>query len=440
MKRYGFRMGGLSHSRLVRFLSVPVNRKKNYIKKGAAVCLTFALTVVLLHSGKTSLLSLIQKAAVLSAALTMPEAGIGQIQERYQDILTSSNIDLPSSVDQAFQPDMAISPFLNEEESKLLDGTVQISSQVSSDTASVSEPLTEEISVFPSDSSASSPVYKITSPSASSRYIPSENRGMILSQTFSAVESPIYIKYGQGVIKNSTSLTNAQTEEILDTPCSIDIADLSQPTVLIYHTHATEAYEPFDSDYFDKTYNWRSDDNDKNMVAVGRALAQKLEQAGIGVVHVDEQHDNPSYNGAYDKSAQTIQDALEKYPTIRVILDIHRDAIQRDPDTIVKAIADIDGKKAAQLMIIAGCDNDGSLGMPQWKQNLRFSAALQDILETMYPGLCRPVFFCYRKYNMDLCPNGALIEIGSHGNTLEEAVYTAELLGNALILLLQGQE
>ena len=68
------------------------------------------------------------------------------------------------------------------------------------------------------------------------------------------------------------------------------------------------------------------------------------------------------------------------------------------------------------------------------------SAALQDILETMYPGLCRPVFFCYRKYNMDLCPNGALIEIGSHGNTLEEAQYTAELLGNALIVLLRGQE
>ncbi len=220
----------------------------------------------------------------------------------------------------------------------------------------------------------------------------------------------------------------------------MDISDLSQPTVLIYHTHATEAYEPYDAEYFDKTYNWRSDDNDKNMVAVGTVLAQKLEEAGIGVVHITRQHDNPSYNGAYDKSAQTVQEALEQYPTIQVILDIHRDAIQRDADTIVKAVAEVEGKKAAQLMIIAGCDDDGSLGMPRWEENFRFSAALQDILETMYPGLCRPVFFCYRKYNMDLCPNGALIEIGSHGNTLEEAQYTAELLGNALIVLLRGQE
>ena len=102
-------------------------------------------------------------------------------------------------------------------------------------------------------------------------------------------------------------------------------------------------------------------------------------------------------------------------------------------------MAEIEGKKAAQLMLVAGCDDDGSLGMPQWQSNFRFSAALQDILETLYPGLCRPVFFCYRKYNMDLCPNGALIEVGSHGNTLEEAKYAAELLANGLALLLKGQ-
>jgi len=389
---------------------------------------------------------MVQQAAVFSAALAMPEAGIGQLQERYQDVLyppvpvpapaVPQDQDLPSGLESPLLSDADRFPDLDEPEPTPVQTP---SSQASepSQAQSIPETLPEK---EPDVSFSSSPVYKITSPAASSRYIAPENRGVILPQTFSAIDSPIYIQYGQGKIKNSTNLTNSQAEEILNTPCTIDIPDLSQPTVLIYHTHATEAYEPFDTDYFDKTYNWRSDDNDKNMVAVGTVLAQKLEQAGIGVVHIEEQHDNPSYNGAYDKSAQTIREALEQYPSIRVILDIHRDAIQRDTDTIVKAVADIDGRKAAQLMIIAGCDDDGSLGMPQWKQNFRFSAALQDILETMYPGLCRPVFFCYRKYNMDLCPNGALIEIGSHGNTLEEAQYTAELLGNALVVLLQGQE
>lgn len=449
MKKHGFyrRNGRVPHSRLVRSL---ISRSAGLrIRLGKPLAVSLALlSVGIFHARGISLLSLVQQAAVLSAALAMPEAGLGQIQERYQDALSlpeevvyPPSAGAPSSSAPFIQPLPTDFTIDLPPDAPLEEG--EISSQGSeapgeSDEVLASSGPEPSISLSAPGSDLS-PVYKITGNPMANRYIPPENRGTILSQTFDAPESPIYIQFGQGKIKNSTSLTNAQAEEVLDVPCSIGVDDLSQPTVLIYHTHATEAYEPFDSEYFDKTYNWRSDDNDKNMVAVGTALAQKLEQAGIGVVHIEEQHDNPSYNGAYDKSAQTIREALEQYPTIQVILDIHRDAIQRDPDTIVKAVADIDGRKAAQLMIIAGCDDNGSLGMPQWKENFRFSAALQDILETMYPGLCRPVFFCYRKYNMDLCPNGALIEIGSHGNTLEEAQYTAELLGNALIVLLQGQ-
>ena len=441
LKKYGFYRRNVPRFRFLRFLSDWISHPNMRLRKPLAFSFVLLSAGTLFYIRGDAFISLMQKAAVFSAALAMPEAGISQLQERYQDIL------VPSSAvqDEPFLPDLAIPSLPNEKifSDQEIPESPEMPSSQNSDILQpqpVPDMPPEQDTPEPSVSFSSSPVYKIASPSASSRYIAPENRGVILSQTFSAAESPIYIQFGQGKIKNSTNLTNIQAEEVLNTPCNIDITDLSEPTVLIYHTHATEAYEPFDADYFDKTYNWRSDDNDKNMVAVGTALAQKLEQAGIGVVHIEEQHDNPSYNGAYDKSAQTIREALEQYPSIRVILDIHRDAIQRDTDTIVKAVADIDGRKAAQLMIIAGCDDDGSLGMPQWKQNFRFSAALQDILETMYPGLCRPVFFCYRKYNMDLCPNGALIEIGSHGNTLEEAQYTAELLGNALIVLLQGQE
>ena len=442
MKRHGLRFGGFGFpkSRLARSLSGLIYRSRscwNRVKRAVSVCLVFGIGFGLLHSQGISLFSVMQKAAVLSAALAMPEAGIGQLQKQYQGQYQSQQPDNLHSPSQETLP--------SEEETLVTEGEVVLDDwpePVQSSSQEQPDPQEEaDITQETDDLVSSAPtVYKIASPAVSRRYIPAENRGIILSQTFDAPESSIYIQYGQGKIKNSTTLTNSQAEEVLDTPCTMDISDLSQPTVLIYHTHATEAYEPYDAEYFDKTYNWRSDDNDKNMVAVGTVLAQKLEEAGIGGVHITRQHDNPSYNGAYDKSAQTVQEALEQYPTIQVILDIHRDAIQRDADTIVKAVAEVEGKKAAQLMIIAGCDDDGSLGMPRWEENFRFSAALQDILETMYPGLCRPVFFCYRKYNMDLCPNGALIEIGSHGNTLEEAQYTAELLGNALIVLLRGQE
>ena len=85
-------------------------------------------------------------------------------------------------------------------------------------------------------------------------------------------------------------------------------------------------------------------------------------------------------------------------------------------------------------MIISGCD-DGTMNMPGFFENLRFAAALADKMQELYPGLCRPVLFDYRKYNMDLSPGLLLIEIGATGNTLEEAKYSAELLANALVAL-----
>ncbi|HPR40097.1 MAG TPA: stage II sporulation protein P, partial [Oscillospiraceae bacterium] len=121
---------------------------------------------------------------------------------------------------------------------------------------------------------------------------------------------------------------------------------------------------------------------------------------------------------------------------VTAALYLHRDAIEQDGNVIIKPTAEINGRKAAQIMIISGCD-DGTMNMPDFFSNLRFAAALQDRMESLYPGLTRPILFDYRKYNMDLLPELLLIEIGSTGNTLEEAEYSAELLGQALISLLK---
>ncbi len=180
---------------------------------------------------------------------------------------------------------------------------------------------------------------------------------------------------------------------------------------------------------------WRSTDNTKNMVAVGNALEKALRDAGIGVVHDTTQHDYPSYNGSYERSAETIKSYLEKYPTIKIALDVHRDAIQREDDLIVKPTVEINGRKAAQLMIITGSD-DGTMNVPEWRENLRFAASLQDAIEQDTPELTRPIFFCYRKYNMDLTTGSLLLEVGSNANTLDESVYTAELVGKSLARML----
>ena len=202
------------------------------------------------------------------------------------------------------------------------------------------------------------------------------------------------------------------------------------------HTHTTESYMPFRGDLYDTRTSFRTTDNRQNMVAVGNRIEEELKAAGIGVLHDVTQHDYPSYNGSYQRSRKTVEQYLAEYPSIRVVLDIHRDAIVSG-DTVTAPSAEIEGKSAAQIMIISGCD-DGTMDYPNYGENLQFSIALQEQLEGMYPGLTRPILFDYRLYNQDLTTGSILIEVGGHGNTLEEACYSGELIGKGLSELLEG--
>lgn len=259
--------------------------------------------------------------------------------------------------------------------------------------------------------------------------IPPEYQGNIVEENLAGNPKNHSLVLGEGVIKNTTTLSDEEAQGYLQKENPVHL-DHNGPQVLIMHTHATESFEPFDTDIYDTRHTWRSTNNQENIVAAGEVLAEQIRSYGIEVLHDETQHDYPSYNGSYERSAVTVKDYLEKYPSIKVVLDIHRDAIQRG-DTLVKPIVTINGKKAAQLMIIAGCD-DGTMQMPDWGKNFRFAAGMQDAIQKGCPGLCRPVFFCHRKYNQDLTTGSLLIEMGSHGNTLEEVLYTAQLAGNCI--------
>lgn len=233
-----------------------------------------------------------------------------------------------------------------------------------------------------------------------------------------------------GQVQNKTSHTNSELLAESKMAPAFTIETGSEPQVLIMHTHTTESFEPFVRSSFDTSFNYRTTDPAYNMVSVGNAITEQLEAAGIGVVHDTTIHDYPSYNGSYDRSAETVKRCLEQYPSIKVVLDIHRDAIQKD-NTLMQPIVEIDGKEAAQVMIISGCD-DGTMNMPNYLQNFHFACRLQGDMESMYPGLTRPILFDYRHYNQDLTTGSLLIEVGSHGNTLEQAQYSGELIGKAL--------
>ena len=245
-----------------------------------------------------------------------------------------------------------------------------------------------------------------------------------------------YIPLAAGSIRNLTSYTAVQVRQTVaqgGLPFAVTPGS-AEPQVLILHTHATECYAEEDG-WVSPANNGRTTDAAANILAVGAELAAVLNAAGICTVQDTALHDYPSYNGSYGRSRAATEKWLAEYPSIKVVLDVHRDAIETD-GVRIKPTAVINGQKAAQLMIISGAD-DGTMGMPAFWENLRFAAALQAAVEGTYDGLTRPVLFDYRNYNQQLTTGSLLLEIGGHGNTLEEAKYTARLVGNVLAQLLR---
>ncbi len=237
--------------------------------------------------------------------------------------------------------------------------------------------------------------------------------------------------YGNITVRNTTPSHSIDIKAAVEKPATLSVEDKSAPTVLIFHTHTTECYELLNYGWYTTDYVTRSNSPDRNMVRVGTAICEELEKMGIGYIHDTEIHDT-KYTGAYDRSRESITKIMAENPSIQVVIDVHRDAIKQSDGTRIKPTAEIEGKKAAQIMIIAGCEDGKVTNYPRWEENLTFSLQLQKTAETKYPGLMRPVLFSARKYNMDVTPCSLLLEMGSDSNTLEEAEYSGHLIGKAL--------
>ena len=236
-------------------------------------------------------------------------------------------------------------------------------------------------------------------------------------------------------VKNNTDSKPLDIENILSQKLDLSI-DKSKPAVLIFHSHTSEGYEMIEREWYACDYTARSNDENRNIVRVGTEIADYLTKLGYTVIHDKTIHDD-NYSDSYSKSRETVAKHLEEHPEIQIVLDIHRDAITQDNGEKIKPVNTIDGKKAAQLMIITGVEEGKVKDFPDWEYNLRFALHLQKKCETMFPGLMRPVLFSQRKYNMDMTRFSLLIEMGSEANTLEEACYSGRMLGAALASLME---
>ena len=223
----------------------------------------------------------------------------------------------------------------------------------------------------------------------------------------------------------------ADLPALLRTPLTWQLRG-EEPTVLILHTHATESYTKSGETYTE-TARWRTRDETYNMLSIGRRVGEILAENGITAIQDRTLHDYPSYNGSYSHARKSIEQYLEEYPTIALVLDLHRDA-SGEGTRQMRTKAEVNGVPSAQLMLVMG------VNPRNFEKNLAFSLKLHIQLENLYPGITRPLQFRAARYNQDLAPAAVLVEVGAAGNTHSEALTAAEALAQAIITLADGTQ
>ncbi|MDD6484972.1 MAG: stage II sporulation protein P [Clostridiales bacterium] len=235
------------------------------------------------------------------------------------------------------------------------------------------------------------------------------------------------IQVSQGIKLSNATSYSVNPDAMCGEALGFSVTGEEGPQVLVMHTHTTECYngDAMSSD------SQRNTDETKNVTAVGQVICQTLEGYGISTVHDTTVHDYPTYQGAYTRALKTIEKNLREYPSIKVVLDVHRDAFVYPDGSKLEVSCDINGTSAAQVMLVVGTDAMG-LYNPNWRENLKLAAKMQNAAMIMYPGLMRPIDLRTERFNMHMTTGSLLLEVGSNGNTMEQAIEGAKAAGEAL--------
>lgn len=201
-----------------------------------------------------------------------------------------------------------------------------------------------------------------------------------------------------------------------------EVTVTGDPQVIIYHTHSTESYMPYDES------NYHREEEEGTVRDVGNVLEKELKKKGINVIHDKTLHDRPSYNESYNRSLETIQTLTKKYPTAKYVIDLHRDAAAASA-TEGKYI-EIDGKRVAKFSMVVGKQNDN------YTELYAFAKKISEKSEKLYKGYGGAIIEQNYKYNEFVSDRALLLEIGNNKNTIEEtrlcAVYFAEVLAEII--------
>ncbi len=242
-----------------------------------------------------------------------------------------------------------------------------------------------------------------------------------------------YHTSGNIYYKNETAYA-VDPSALLTRPCPVELGK-EGVQVLIMHTHGTEAYTPSPAHPYEASGEYRTTDPNANLLRVGQEVCDILNQAGISTVHSTTLNDYPAYNGSYNRALKDIEAYVAQHPTIRLVIDLHRDAISSN-GVYYKTSAEVEGQPTAQLMFVTGTD-EGGLKHPDWRENLTFQAQLHHRLNGACPGIMRPMSIRSGRFNQHVRPGSMLVEVGSCGNTLEEALAAARIFAETLAEMLK---
>ena len=251
-------------------------------------------------------------------------------------------------------------------------------------------------------------------------HLPTTGSEDIVERSFHPNSSEVYAQAGEVYILNRTSKT-LDVAALASAPLDIRLPQQSGPEILIMHTHGSEAYAQEGTNVYNETDTARTTDTQYNIIRVGDEIERIFTEMGLSVIHDRTLYDYPSYNGAYERSRVAVEQYLRDYPSIKIVLEVHRDALVGEDGTVYKAVTEIDGAKTAQVLMVMGSD-DGGLPHPNWDKNLSLSMRIQHRMNTLWPGLSRPTILRTSRFNQQLSQGSILVEIGSHGNTLQEAL------------------
>ncbi len=203
-----------------------------------------------------------------------------------------------------------------------------------------------------------------------------------------------------------------------------------EPTILIYHTHTTEAYMQTETETYVESSKWRTNDKERNVVAVGEVLKEIFEKEyGFHVIHDTTDHEPPKLATSYDRSLNTMEKYHKEYPSIVLFIDLHRDAYAAE-DAPCDYLT-ISGIETAKMMLVVG-KGEKYDDKPYFESNEAFANRITAYLNTICPNLCRPVRIKTGRYNQHVAPNCILVEVGHNANTLSQAKAAMPYLAEAI--------